>query len=69
MTTIGSVTKEQAEAFLRANPFLSLVVPCIVGMKMMAMPTKSRFSTFEKHAGPWRGKGSFGHGFGPQLKR
>ena len=65
-------TVEQAKAFLEKNP----VVLAIAGLLLLMPPRKAAPAWTKdlpplggRTAGPWRGKGSFGHGFGPQVRR
>ena len=64
------LTREEVEEFLRKNP--ALVVAA--GMAMLQILSRSSerpawlkdcAPVHSRTAGPWRGKGSFGHGFGP----
>lgn len=63
----------QAKELLQ-NPVF-LVLTGLVVLKVLSTPTaapkwlKDAPPVHTKVAGPWRGKGSFGHGFGPQAKR
>lgn len=63
---------KKIEAFLVANPLF------IIGIGMVALQVLSKSSKAPawvkdlppvngRVAGPWRGKGSFGHSFGPQA--
>lgn len=65
-------TLEQAKAFLEKNP----VVFAVLGLLVLMGPQKAAPGWVKdlpplggRTAGPWRGKGSFGHGFGPQVRR
>jgi len=58
------MTKEEIEQFLKANPSLVVAFGALIFQYMVTPSKEGRSNTFEKHAGPWRGKGSFGHGFG-----
>lgn len=68
--------KKKVEEFLLANP-----ITCAVLFGYLALLSMSVSATQERpawlkdcppvngrRAGAWRGKGSFGHGFGPQVK-
>lgn len=57
---------------LLGNPIF-MVLTGLVVLKVLTSPTprpawlKDAPPVHGKVAGPWRGKGSFGHGFGPQA--
>ena len=62
---------ERVEAFLKEHPEVVPIALAALGLLLMQRdlekPWAKDLPQFEKHAGPWRGKGSFGSGpFGPQ---
>lgn len=64
---------KKAEEFLLAHPELLVVIGAValaVLQKDGKLPAWASDlpPMYEKLAGPWRGKGSFGHGFGPQVR-
>lgn len=68
------MTKEEAEEFVRANPIIYIafgaaVIKILTEAKNVPKWIKDLPVTHEHLAGPWRGKGSFGKNFGPQMKR
>lgn len=63
-------TAEQAKAFLEKHPALF----ALMGLLVLMGPRKAAPGWVKdlpplggRTAGPWRGKGSFGHGFGSQI--
>lgn len=68
-------TPEELEAAdkLLANPMF-MVIMGLVALKFCSTPSerpkylKDCAPIHGRRAGAWRGKGSFGHGFGPQIK-
>jgi hypothetical protein len=73
MTGRPKIDLKKAEEFLLSNPVLLAVVAIQI---LLLTGTPERPAWLEdcppvggRRAGPWRGKGSFGKGFGPQTVR
>jgi hypothetical protein len=67
------IDPKKVEQFLLENPifFVSLGLLALTFLeKRGTVPAwaKDLPALKERLAGPWRGKGSFGHGFGPQAR-
>lgn len=65
-------TPEEVERFCLENPAFLVVTAALV-LQVLTSPGKPAWlkdcpPVHGKHAGPWRGKGSFGKSFGPQVK-
>jgi len=64
-----------ADQFIRENPAAAAVAMCLLGYVALCggstMPkwAEGLAPVSPKVSGPWRGKGSFGKGFGPQVSR
>jgi len=64
------LTPDNVKAFLEKNPILLVVTGLLLfagGRGEGPAWRKDLPPLGGRTAGPWRGKGSFGHGFGPQL--
>lgn len=66
-------TPEEVERFCRENPAFLVVTAALV-LQYLTSPVKKPAwlkdcpPVHGRRAGPWRGKGSFGSSFGPQVK-
>ncbi len=61
------------ERFLRENPLFLVLLGLVVMSSLQKPQERPKWldgcpNPNERLAGPWRGKGSFGHGFGPQVR-
>jgi len=66
--------KESAERFLKENPVFLIGLGLVVYQFLSSGPKRPEWlkdcpPVNGRTAGPWRGKGSFGHGFGGNRVR
>lgn len=69
----AKIDPKQVEEFLQKHPHLVMMaglVALVLLQKTGKVPAWVRDlpALSERLAGPWRGQGSFGHGFGPQAR-
>jgi len=70
----AKILEEKAEKFLKENP-LAMLAAGVILLKFLSSDRevpgwlKDLAPVNPRTAGPWRGKGSFGKGFGPNKVR
>lgn len=71
---IPTLTVKQVEEFLLANPEFTAALLSLAALSVLSKQTdrpaylKDCAPIHPQMNGAWRGKGSFGHGFGTQVK-